>query len=60
MKLTNKENLQLEIGGFPKRTGEVISLVGNPELSKKLLNWSPSTPLKEGIQKTIDWIKQHP
>jgi UDP-glucuronate decarboxylase len=27
------------------------------EKAKKILNWEPTTPLREGLQKTIEWFK---
>jgi len=33
----------------------------NPDIdkAKKILNWSPTTTLKDGLIKTIDWFKKH-
>lgn len=35
----------------PKQRKPVISL------AKRMLNWQPKTPLKEGLEKTISWFK---
>jgi len=31
---------------------------GENTLIKKYLNWEPSIPLKDGMKKTYDWIKE--
>jgi len=38
---------------------EVERLVCDNSLMKKLTNWSPKIPLKEGILKTIEWFKNN-
>lgn len=56
-KLTGAKGIQPEIGAFPSRAGEVLSLVGNPDKAKQLLGWKAKYSLEEGLQKTIDWVK---
>lgn len=51
-------NLKPEIGSFPQRIGEVLTLIGNPAQAKKTINWKAKTALEIGIQQTLDWIKQ--
>jgi len=40
-----------------KPDGDLMKIM-NSDISKKLLNWSPSTSLKDGIKKTIAWYQQ--
>lgn len=54
--LTGKPNLKPEQGGFPKRPGEVHSLIGNPEKAKKLLDWRATTDVKTGLDRMVTWI----
>lgn len=41
----------------PHPQSEIWKLQCNPEKAKKLLGWEVKTPLKEGIKKTEEWIK---
>jgi nucleoside-diphosphate-sugar epimerase len=36
---------------------KVSAAVSENTLIKKYLNWEPSIPLKNGMKKTYDWIK---
>ncbi len=36
---------------------EISKLICDYSKAKRLLNWDPKTPLREGIDKTKDWIK---
>lgn len=56
IRLTSTE-VSPDIGSFPLREGEVLSLVGNATKAKKLLNWKARYPLEEGISKTIEWVR---
>ena len=41
------------------RTGENMSLYANISKAKRILNWEQTTNLDKGLQKTIDWYKDH-
>lgn len=56
-KLTGAKGIELNIGGFPIRNGEVLSLVGDPTKIKKLLGWKAKYSLVEGLKKTIEWMR---
>jgi len=40
-------------------TGDVLKTNADVSLAAKELNYAPTTPLKEGIQKFIDWYKDY-
>ena len=42
----------------PKKS-EVERLLSNNTRARELLGWQPQTPLKQGLQHTIQWISQH-
>lgn len=48
----------------PPRVGEVTQYVANIGKARALLNYNPSTPLREGIRKAVqwslDWWEHHP
>jgi UDP-glucose 4-epimerase len=53
-----------EVNIEPSQIGEVTHYVANVGKARALLNYSPTTPLKEGIQKAVawslDWWANHP
>ena len=51
-------NVKIDIGSFPIRNGEVLSLVGRAEKAERLLKWKAKYSLEDGISKTIKWEKQ--
>ena len=38
---------------------EVERLVAETSLARKVLDWEPRVSLEEGLQRTIDWMRQH-
>lgn len=38
---------------------EVERLLADSTLARNLLGWQPSTPLEEGLNLTIDWMREH-
>ncbi|MCS7160284.1 MAG: SDR family NAD(P)-dependent oxidoreductase [Gemmatales bacterium] len=38
---------------------EVERLVADNTKAKRLLQWEPRIPLEDGLQRTIDWIREH-
>lgn len=53
-----KANVEIDIGSFPFRNGEVLSLVGNARKAERLLRWRAKHSLEEGITKTIAWTRK--
>ncbi|MBU1599753.1 GDP-mannose 4,6-dehydratase [bacterium] len=39
---------------------EVMQLLCDNQKAKKLIGWEPKISLKEGLSKTIEWVKTHP
>ncbi len=44
---------------LPYRSGEVMHFYPRISKAKKILNWSPRTSFEEGIEKTINWYREH-
>lgn len=42
----------------PERS-EVTRLIGDPSRSRALCGWVPSTSLREGLERTVAWFRQH-
>ena len=42
------------------RASEVERLVADASLAKKLLHWRPEIELREGLQRTVDWLRRQP
>lgn len=53
-----KANVAIDLGSYPSRDGEVLSLVGDAKKAGEILKWKAQYSLKEGICKTIAWTKQ--
>lgn len=39
---------------------EVQRLVSSPALARELLGWTPRTTLRDGLEQTVDYIREHP
>ena len=39
---------------------EVVELVSNNEKAQRMLNWKPKITLDEGLEQTIQFIKENP
>jgi len=50
---------QPEFGAYPYRPGENMRLYADVTLARKLLGWSASISLDEGLRKTIAWYREH-
>ena len=48
-----------EITFEANRTGEVENYIGDISKAKKMLHYSPQTPLSKGIKKTIGWYRKN-
>jgi dTDP-glucose 4,6-dehydratase len=42
----------------PERS-EVVRLVADAQLARRVLGWEPSVPLREGLARTITWVEEH-
>lgn len=42
----------------PERS-EVQLLLSEPELARTLLGWTPSVDLREGLERTVDWVQEN-
>jgi dTDP-glucose 4,6-dehydratase len=38
---------------------EVLQLIGSPMEAKEILGWEPSTSLDDGLQRTVNWIRDN-
>ena len=43
----------------PRRAGDQLKTHANIEKARRLLGYNPTTTLKEGLEKTVEWYKQH-
>lgn len=50
-----KKTIKAEKG--PKRTGDMRSTLGDPNLAKKVLNFKAKYNFEKGLEKTVDWFK---
>jgi len=41
------------------RKSEVMRLVSDNTRAREVLGWTPLVPLAEGLDRTIDWIREH-
>ena len=42
------------------RKGQVMSHIASIEKAERLLGWKPEYALDKGLQKTVDWYREHP
>jgi UDP-glucuronate 4-epimerase len=43
----------------PRRAGDQLKTHANIEKARRLLGYNPTTTLREGLDKTVEWYKQH-
>ncbi|MDY6874714.1 MAG: NAD-dependent epimerase/dehydratase family protein [Chloroflexota bacterium] len=43
----------------PRRAGDQLKTHANIEKARRLLGYNPTTTLEEGLEKTVEWYKQH-
>jgi len=43
----------------PRRAGDQLKTHANIEKARRLLGYNPTTTLKEGVEKMVEWYKQH-
>jgi len=53
-----KDETRIKHVPHPHPQSEIRKLVCDYSKARNLLGWEPRTPLEEGIQKTIDWMKK--
>ena len=41
------------------RKSEVMRLISDNTRAREVLGWTPHVPLEEGLERTIDWIREH-
>ncbi len=49
----------IHVGAIPYRTGEMFFQSGTNKLARMHLGWQPTVDLEEGLQRTIDWYREH-
>ena len=52
------KKISIEIDPLRFRPYDVDTLICNYERATKLLGWKPETTVREGLEKTIEWIKK--
>ncbi len=59
-KLTGRElELNLDDQRLRPEGSEVERLLADNSLAREILDWRPSVGLREGLQRTIDWLKEN-
>jgi dTDP-glucose 4,6-dehydratase len=53
-------DLEVEKERIRPEASEVERLISTPEKAKELMGWEPTIDLREGLVKTIDWVREHP
>jgi UDP-glucose 4-epimerase len=43
-------------GALPDRNGEIWHLQADISKAKRIIGWEPKTPLKKGLERTIEWF----
>ncbi len=51
--------IEPQIGALPYRPGETWHFYSDPTKAQQLIEWYPTTSLKEGLQKTIRWYERN-
>ena len=44
---------------YPRNTFDFGNIIGDTTKAKQLINWEPTTPLSEGLRKTVNWYKDY-
>jgi NAD dependent epimerase/dehydratase len=55
------KSVKIEVDAHRLRPGksEVLRLISDNRLAREKLGWSPQVSLDEGLERTIEWIRQH-
>jgi dTDP-glucose 4,6-dehydratase len=51
--------VEVEAGRLRPEKSEVQRLISDNSLARRRLGWEPRVSLREGLQRTIEWISQH-
>jgi nucleoside-diphosphate-sugar epimerase len=51
--------IRVNLGALPYRPGEMWRMVGDNSRARQVLEWQPTTPLAEGLRRTIAWCATH-
>lgn len=57
--VNRKVEIQLDANRLRPEKSEVLRLLSDNRKAKRLLDWSPTVDIKQGLQKTVDWIAEH-
>jgi UDP-glucose 4-epimerase len=57
-KIQSVLGVKMSVEYEPARKFDVPSLVLDTSLAQAQLNWSPTVPLEEGIERTADWLRR--
>ena len=49
---------ELELGALPYRDNELWNLSGDPTAAREGLSWQAATPLRQGLERTIEWFRE--
>jgi nucleoside-diphosphate-sugar epimerase len=50
---------EVDLGALPYRDNELWNLSGDPSAAADGLSWRAATPLREGLERTIEWFREH-
>jgi NAD dependent epimerase/dehydratase len=53
-------DLEVEKERIRPEASEVERLISTPQKAKELMGWEPTVDLRDGLIKTIAWVKEHP
>jgi nucleoside-diphosphate-sugar epimerase len=56
--LTGRTEL-IRFGELPERPGDPALLVADTRRMEQEVGWSPSVPLETGLERTVDWWREH-
>lgn len=59
-KLLGKGEVSVQHDESRMRPYDVDRLVGDYSKAQKILGWKPEVSLSDGLERTIEWIRQHP
>jgi nucleoside-diphosphate-sugar epimerase len=51
--------VEVRLGALPRRTGEADILTGDPSHARAVLGYEARTPLREGLERSVEWARRH-
>jgi nucleoside-diphosphate-sugar epimerase len=48
-----------EVATAPRRPGDQLKTHANIGKARRILGYDPATPLREGVEKTVEWYRRH-